>query len=305
MDNLCHTLVGAALAESGLKRRTKFGYATLLLGANLPDIDGFAMFTGYGLGFRRGLTHGLPALVILPLLLTAAVVWWGRTVGRANIEPVRPRQMLLLAGIATLTHPVLDWLNTYGMRWLMPFSGRWFYGDSLFIVDPWLLLMLGGGVLMAKRYSRHGRADAGRPAAVGLALCSAYIVGMLGLTAVGRWVAARDLGLVRPGARQLMVGPVFLRSYRREVIVDAGDRYRFGEIEWLPRPVLRMRPQEIPKGLSPAEVARLGLDARGHRFLDWSRFPFCVVEGDQVGINDARYSRGGASWAMVTVRREQ
>lgn len=199
MDNLCHTLVGAALAESGLKRRTKFGYATLLIGANLPDIDGFAMFTGYGLGFRRGLTHGLPALVILPLLLTAAVVWWGRTAGRTNVVPVRPRQVLLLAGISTLTHPFLDWLNTYGMRWLMPFSGRWFYGDSLFIVDPWLLLMLGGGILMAKRYSRHGRADAGLPAAVGLALCSAYIVGMLGLTAVGRRVAARDLGLVRPG----------------------------------------------------------------------------------------------------------
>jgi inner membrane protein len=212
---------------------------------------------------------------------------------------------LFLAGISTLTHPFLDWLNTYGMRWLMPFSGRWFYGDSLFIVDPWLLLMLGGGILAAKRFSRSGRSDAGRPAVVGLVLCSAYIVGMLGLTAVARSVAARDLGLVRPRPRQLMVGPVFLRSYRREVVVDAGDRYRFGEIEWLPRPVLRMGPQEIPKGLGPADVARLGLDDRGRQFLDWAHFPFYMTQGSQVDINDARYSRGGASWAMVTVRREQ
>jgi inner membrane protein len=305
VDNLCHTLVGAALAESGLKRRTKFGYATLMIGANLPDIDGFAMFTGDGLGFRRGLTHGLPALVILPLLLTAAVVWWDRTVGRDNIEPLRRGQLLLLAGISILTHPILDWLNTYGMRWLMPLNGRWFYGDSLFIVDPWLLLMLGGGILTAKRLSRQGSAGAGRPAVLGLALSSAYIAGMLGLTAVGRMVAARDLGLVRPGPRQLMVEPVFLRSYRRRVVVDAGDRYRFGEIEWLPRPVLRMHAMEIPKGLGPAAVSRLGLDDRGRRFLDWARFPFYVIEGDQVGINDARYSRGGASWAMVRVRREQ
>ena len=38
---------------------------------------------------------------------------------------------------------MLDWLNTYGVRLLMPFDGRWFYGDALFIVDPWVWLLLG------------------------------------------------------------------------------------------------------------------------------------------------------------------
>ena len=37
MDNLCHTLVGAALGEAGLKRRTRFGSATLMIASNLPD----------------------------------------------------------------------------------------------------------------------------------------------------------------------------------------------------------------------------------------------------------------------------
>jgi hypothetical protein len=31
MDNLCHTLVGAALGEAGLKRRTRFASATLMI----------------------------------------------------------------------------------------------------------------------------------------------------------------------------------------------------------------------------------------------------------------------------------
>jgi hypothetical protein len=31
MDNVCHTLVGAALAEAGLKRRTALGTATLII----------------------------------------------------------------------------------------------------------------------------------------------------------------------------------------------------------------------------------------------------------------------------------
>ena len=53
-----------------------------------------------------------------------------------------------------LTHPALDWLNTYGIRLLMPFDGRWFYGDVLFIVDPWVWLLLGTAVLLAHSGSR-------------------------------------------------------------------------------------------------------------------------------------------------------
>ena len=58
--------------------------------------------------------------------------------------PARAGPLLALAALAVLTHPTLDWLNNYGMRWLMPFDGRWSYGDALFIVDPWVWLALGG-----------------------------------------------------------------------------------------------------------------------------------------------------------------
>ncbi len=46
MDPICHTLVGAALAESGLKKRTALGTATLLIGANLPDMDVLSLHWG-------------------------------------------------------------------------------------------------------------------------------------------------------------------------------------------------------------------------------------------------------------------
>ena len=39
MDNLCHTLVGAALGKAGLQKRTPLATAALLIGANLPDVD--------------------------------------------------------------------------------------------------------------------------------------------------------------------------------------------------------------------------------------------------------------------------
>ena len=298
MDNLCHTLVGAALAEAGLKRRSPRAYATLLIGANLPDLDAVAMFTGNALGFRRGITHGLPALLLLPLVLTGMMILWDRwRPGRDG--PVVPMRLLGVAALAIATHPFLDWLNTYGMRWLMPLEGQWFYGDTLFIVDPWLWMMLGASVLVARRRGRVGAAR------VALALSALYIMGMLGLTRAGRAVAVRDLGLEAPGPRTLMVGPVFRDAWRREVVVDAGDRYRFGEIDWLPTPRLRMTEPEQMKTEGGLRLDDLELDPRARSFLDWARFPYLVDEGDQVRIDDARYARGGPSWAGVVVRRRR
>jgi inner membrane protein len=36
------------------------------------------------------------------------------------------------------------------VRLLMPFDGRWFYGDTLFIVDPWVWLLCAAGVVLAR-----------------------------------------------------------------------------------------------------------------------------------------------------------
>jgi hypothetical protein len=43
MDPLAHTLFGASMAEAGLKRKTALATATLIIGANIPDVDAVAM----------------------------------------------------------------------------------------------------------------------------------------------------------------------------------------------------------------------------------------------------------------------
>jgi inner membrane protein len=163
MDPLAHTLVGGALAETGLKRVTPLATATLLIGANLPDIDGVATFVGSdaSLHFRRGWTHGVLAAVVLPLVLAGLVLaydkFWRR---RRNPEadPARTGLIIALSYGAFLTHPLLDWLNTYGVRLLMPFDGRWFYGDALFIIDPWMWLLAGSSVILARSETKLGMA---------------------------------------------------------------------------------------------------------------------------------------------------
>src|SRR5687767_6498536 len=155
MDPLTHTLVGANLAATRLGATTRLAGAALVIGANLPDVDAILYFTGHtdlALDFRRGWTHGVLALVVLPFLLTATLLLYDRL--RPDLQRrADPRWLLALSALSIATHPALDWLNTYGMRWLMPFRGTWFYGDSVYIMDPWIWLILGVGWLAGRRAS--------------------------------------------------------------------------------------------------------------------------------------------------------
>ena len=79
MDNLCHTLVGAAIAEAGLKTRTRFGAVALMVSANIPDLDVLSFLTDTSpVSFRRGWTHGILAQMALPVVLTGAFWMWNR-----------------------------------------------------------------------------------------------------------------------------------------------------------------------------------------------------------------------------------
>jgi inner membrane protein len=148
LDPIAHTFTGATLAAAGLRRKTPLATAVLLIGANAPDIDVIAYFgdSFQALAFRRGITHGVLALALWPFLIAALVLAWDRCVRLKAVPgaaPARAGPVLGLAAIAVLTHPALDWLNNYGMRWLMPFDGTWSYGDAVFIIDPWIWLALG------------------------------------------------------------------------------------------------------------------------------------------------------------------
>lgn len=166
MDPLAHTLVGASLAETRLRRLAPLAAPTFILGANAPDVDAVTMFIGgdFSLGFRRGWTHGVLAMAVLPALVAGVML----LVDRLRRPPAAARapagSLLLASAIAVWSHPALDWLNTYGIRFLMPFDGRWFYGDTLFIIDPWVWLLAGSASVVA-----HTRSRASVTAWIGLA----------------------------------------------------------------------------------------------------------------------------------------
>lgn len=302
MDNLTHTLVGAAMGEAGLKRRTALATPTLLVGANLPDLDALAYVWGDLAAFewRRGWTHGVLAWAVLPLLLAGVVLGAARLAERRGwrpSRPVRPRQLLLLSALAVWSHPFFDWLNTYGVRLLMPFSREWFYGDALFIVDPWLILALGTGVALARRRERKGSPRPGRPARAALAVAAAYVA----LSLLGSRVARRTVEAAVPGAERVLAGPAILDPSRRELLVERGGVYRLGSYGLLPGSGWALDGPEIP-ARADGPTARLArATPEGSAFLGWARFPYFRAEGDTLYVFDARYHGPRGSWASVAV----
>ncbi|HVR96484.1 MAG TPA: metal-dependent hydrolase [Thermoanaerobaculia bacterium] len=311
MDNICHTLVGAALAESGLKRRTPLATATLLLGANLPDVDVLSYFWGTdaAIAFRRGWTHGVLALALWPFLLTGLMLAWDRWVRRRPEAPARAGALFWLSVVSILSHPFLDWLNTYGMRWLMPFRDVWFYADTLFIIDVWIWLILTVGVVWSRLRARRGRPDRERPARVALAAAGVYILLMAGSQLAARAVVRDGFG----GSGPLMAGPLPVTLLRRQAVADLGTQYAMGTVDWLRRPPLAPQPPRLlPKGDAHPAVAAAAVTREGRIFLHWARFPYFRVderpESWVVRMGDARYTINPATGfgsLTVTVPKEK
>jgi len=314
MDPVAHTLVGAALAETGLKRASRYATATLLLGANLPDVDAIAMFWGNdtALHVRRGWTHGVLGLVVLPLLLAGAVALWNRWRGHLGGDPppFRQRAVIALSFLAVWSHPFLDWLNTYGVRLLMPFDGRWFYGDTLFIVDPWVWLLAAAGVVLARSESR--RALAGwvvLATAATTAIMSADVppgveatwLAALAALAALRWrmrSSASHLPIARAGVAALVLyicvayglarvaearaaerfaAPLEVQAnplpgvpFSHRVVVVHDDRYRIIAPSGEVRELVRKQPDQVVRAALESESIR--------GFATWMRYPYWRVQ---------------------------
>lgn len=332
MDPLAHTLFGATLAESGLKRRSRYATATLVIGANLPDIDAVANFwsADVALHARRGITHGVLAMLVLPLLLAAAIWLWHRWRSHRpappGAPPFRPGAIVALSFLGVLSHPALDWLNTYGVRLLMPFDGRWFYGDALFIIDPWFWLLAAAGVVLAR--SGSARAAAGWLLLAGLATWLVLTTNLVGAGVKAGWMAgvlaiallawrrpawAETGALARAGLAglALYIGVAFVLARLAEG--SLGQRFPAARelqanpvpaIPWSHRVVVvegdhyRVVTKEgqvhvLPRR-EPDAIVRAALASESVRgFARWTRYPYWTVEETAqhwvVKIWDLRY----------------
>ena len=298
MDNLTHSLVGAVLGQAGLKRTTGLAMPALIIGANLPDVDAACFFWLEGtehLAFRRGITHGPPALVLLPLIL-AGMLWafdrWQTKRGtrpEARL-PVRFGWLYAMAFVGCLSHPFFDWLNVYGIRLLEPFSSQWFYGDTLFIIDPWLWAALIASIWWSRRREKAG-AEWMRPARVGIAAVLAYI----GVNAAVTHVAEGDGTLYAqlrgfaPGEGATIGSPMPINPFAREVLFGGDGRWFVRRAIGPDDTALEPIAEQLCKLPDFTEARRT--NSQHDAFLFWSRAPFATWAADgSVVLRDARFT---------------
>jgi inner membrane protein len=191
VDNLTHTFVGWSLAKAGLEKRTQLALPALLIGANLPDLETVRnLFGGSYLTSHRGVSHTPIGVVVLSFGLAGALWLYGRFKRAETAGPPAFFPLWFVSFLGLLTHPLLDYLNDYGIRPWLPFSSTRYYGDLLTLLDPWVWLMLGCALFLLTRSLR------GRLAwlALGLLLATVVTVGWSPLTGL-LWIVAVGLAV--------------------------------------------------------------------------------------------------------------
>ncbi len=159
MDNLTHSLVGLAAAKAGLERLTPRTTVLCVVAANAADLDVVTLVFGdrwTTLKYHRGITHSIIGTVCLAFIIPIVFYLAELAVARLRARPVQVNLTGLIVAsiIVSATHPIMDWTNNYGVRLLLPWSSKWFYGDLVFIVDPFLWALFGGASFLLTSKTR-------------------------------------------------------------------------------------------------------------------------------------------------------
>jgi inner membrane protein len=293
--NTTHTLAALVIARTGFNRWVPNAAWTAAIASNLPDIDILTTFVSAPayIEYHRGITHTLIGVPALSLALAAVM----------HMISGNFLRQFLLALIVMATHPLLDFANTYGIRPFVPFAETWFYGDTLFVIDPFLDILLLAGLVatyssarskaenphpaLRATLSRRERESAARAA---LILAAAYLVVR---------VVARDTARTRlaefvqqvPGYEQSAVSPRMLTPHVFTGIVEASDEVFLVELNifrGVTGELVRMRKAPASGVLAQAETSRVGTV-----FRRFARFPVSRVDevesGYRVTFVDLRY----------------
>jgi inner membrane protein len=163
MDNVTHALAGMLLAEAVVQlitpetQRPKPGFrrAAWLASAvanNFPDLDFvYGGLTPGKLGYllhHRGHTHTLLVATLLGVLTFFGVRWLARRL-RASLDRREEQAILGLSLAGGWIHIGMDLSNNYGVHPFWPLHDGWFYGDAIFIIEPWFWLLTVPPLLLA------------------------------------------------------------------------------------------------------------------------------------------------------------
>jgi inner membrane protein len=301
MDNVTHTLFGLVLAKTGLERTTPKATLALLIGANLPDLDVVAWLGGdlSYLKHHRGFSHSLAGLLFEGAFV-ATMLWMMHRVRSKVSIPIDLRMLFFMSLAGLASHSLLDYTNSYGIRPFLPFNARWFSADLVFIVDPWLLLILTSGLLLPFLfrliYQEIGSKAGGYRGSAFVTLSIVTVFWM------GKWVAHEE-ALDELQQRSYQTGPPirvgalpqFLNPFGWSGVVETEKAFHLTFAGWgfLQSEFERRRVKTLFKPESGDVVVAATQGTQAGVFVDFARYPLFQIspipEGYQVTARDLRF----------------
>ncbi len=303
VEPVTHMLTGACLSRAcGFPARARYATAACVIAAELPDADYVYRLGGPLLYFQhhRGWTHAFWSLPLQAVFVVLLFIAWhafrqSRQRRRRPREEPAPTNWPLLGGmalLALLTHILLDWTNNYGVRPFAPWNAHWYAGELVFIVEPPLLLFLGGALLLPLLFSLSNR-EMGihreRGSGRGLAIVALVLT-------VGLWVfrsVQRGEALTLLRTQDLRGGPVVRASmdpypinpYRWHALAETPLNLQAGSAN-MRTGVFETDAQQI--FAKPAETPAILAAKRswvGRVYLNWSQFPLVVDAGTAAEVH--------------------
>jgi inner membrane protein len=309
MEPVTHILTGACLGRSGFNRKTAYATLAMAIAAEAPDLDMVSEFRGpvCELQHHRGITHslaGAPFMVVGTLLF---IFLLSRVWRRPTRIPIRWGWLCSGVLIADLSHILLDYTTSYGVRPFLPFNGHWYAWSIVSIWDPFLFAALLGALLVPAILGLTDREIGARsrvPRGRGFAVTALIFMGL--------WWSLRNAehahaeALLRNGSyfsdpiRRVAAEPQVLSPFNWRVLLDLGDRYRTANVGTLHDQV-SLSPLPIYKPPVTPAIAAAERTYLGRVYLDWSKWPLVENMGD-IPVPGAPPPPAGQHWHAVEFR---
>jgi inner membrane protein len=306
MEPITHFMTGAVLARSGFNRKAAYATLAMTLAAEAPDLDTLWSVRGPIASFQhhRGWTHtflGLPfeAAVIV------GFVWlfhrW-RLRGKdpqTSQQPIHPGKqtaptrwglLYCFSLIALLSHLLLDWTNTYGIRPFFPFDPHWYAGSIVFIFEPVIFILLLTALIAPSLFGLiNSEIGARKPAFRGRGWAIFALLAIVALWAFRFIEHAKALQLARttdynaaPVSR-VFASPFPLNPFHWETVAETPQFYQLTSVDTLNNLVTTSTQADVfykpPTTLATLVAKRSWL---GEAYLDWSQYPIVT----DIGTNE-------------------
>lgn len=178
--------------------------AAAVVAASAPDVDlAYTWLIEPPLGYllhHRGHSHTVPGLVVLGAVMLGVCRAWPAA---RQATAAGPQRFSLMIAAALVSHLLLDAANVYGTHLFYPLTARWYYGDGVFIFEPWVWLLLGVAAARNSQATWSRRTLWSSTAVLPVALLTAGLItpGVLIALALAGTVLSAGLSMSAPRTR--------------------------------------------------------------------------------------------------------